>query len=892
MPKMLRSVLAVIGLCVMLLVSLPSAATAQTPPVSPDRIDRLPNTVSYGCPPPESRSRLDKSHLPIDRWSGGAGEIHTRLGAKAWDDIDKKLIREWTGAKLLGFGHGIYGFGTSMVSFATRFDVLCVVAKDADGAAARLGGSVLSSGLITFMVVGGILVALWRSYRRQGGNAFAHLGKAALLVGILVVLVTGAENGASGGNPRGSPGWIAVQVDNTLSTIGGAPAQILLGSSADDPFVDVAETVDGAGSRNPLSCVTYTQDLRNRYRTAAARTNRNWESTIPLALSSLWEASGKAAWRDFQFGQNNDLGREVDCRLLEVLSGVPEAQQRQLLEAQVGAHASGLGPPGEGFFKVVGNTARDRWMVGWAACRWTGSGWVVSTEFRPVVDNKDNFGSGDIGNICSSWWGRGANDAESKEGNLPEGLNYNDDPSQNAKEMANAPEALDFLSHMHGDALGSALMISVTYIISALVMALAFGALSLALIISKIMVIVMIPLVILVLLASLWPSKTDADKTTKFLKFFIGASAFQLMFLFILGLVAIITTFVARAGIVASGEGTVLAAMWAGLSPVFAFVIVSILFKAVGLPSPLSPTSSLGYAAALAGTGAAVGAGVATLMNQGTGRARAYTRGRMGRMSTPGSGSLTPPGGTAGGRGGMGSGPTPTGAPPPSPSGSGTGGGTGSGTGGGTGSGTDGGTGSGTGGGTGSPPPGDSEPLGSAPEPTESQTSVASDEQEQAPEKRLDRYRRLRRELGTAGLAMAAGRYAAIRSVDFGARTTARGVQAGSRSLAQPFGMRQLGRNPRAASRVGRRAAMVAAGVMAIGSAPFSVPAVIGVYAAGRVGARLIRRPASRGADMLDRRAERRLERGGMAHSRYREQDERDARERQRAGCHRRQERG
>lgn len=538
--------------------------------------------------------------LPQERWTDSASRFHTRLDADAWNDLPEKVTRNILVNQALAFGNAAYSIGTGLVQFAADFDVLCSGAPQADQAASMLGRTVLSSSVLVLVFVAGVVLLVWRA--AQGSEKpWKKAGRMALTLGILGGMTFAAGQSTpsvsgAGSLGRGSPGWFMDRA-NALITSAGSLGPGALQSSIDASGAEI----DAAASQSVVApdCTVYIDSLRQQYASSASSRTPlvRYKASVALTMSSMWEQSGMRVWEIAQFGYT-DAGRRVGCRLLEDFAGTPSNEQRERTIANCAGACAG--DPSVATFEMDSNKAQDWALIAWASCRSTGGGWAITDEFRSVFEDEAAAIE-----ACATAWSSG----ERQPDNGTPSFNFENE-TEIREATAEAPAARQFLLNFQGHASSAALAASIGFVISSVLVMLCFGALAFAVIVGKMLVVAMIPMLIIALAMSLWPGRADDAKVAKIGKYAFGAMVFSMMYYFLLALVALLSGIIATAGASALGEGSLLGSLWIGLAPVISIVVLNMMIKGAGMPSPFKPTAALGYAAALAGTGAAVGVGI------------------------------------------------------------------------------------------------------------------------------------------------------------------------------------------------------------------------------------------------------------------------------------------
>lgn len=576
----------------------------------------LNNPAVLCAPPNPAQSEL----LPVNRWADATGGMHGRLGTF---DIGEKIQRYGTYPVLMSMGNAMWSGATSMTSAAIRMDILDSAGQSADNAAAKLGQALMSSGVVALVAVIALLVPVWRAARGQGGAPWGQLGKIGAIVGLFSVMLVGA--GASttqnGEFKPGmfSPGWWVVTTNSVIASVASAPAAALTVGDAGAGF-----NYDEA-SKGELSCYQYVEYLKGRYQTSNPA-NR-MESSVPLVMSGMWEATGLQVWSTSQFGPNNPYGDFTYCRMLEQFSGTSAAEQRSITLAASGdpvaeASVSNLKSLA---WETSENNQRDRTMVAWAVCRPNGSGGWRVAEGWGSIKGTYREGDGQVAGDCEEWWenaGSFHNDAgttfddessafEFKSSDVV----YNDVPDTRARNYL-----LTLQGHTGGGVTSSLAMVY-AYVFSSLVMLVVFGVMALGIIIAKVAALVMMIAVFFALLMALWPNGSRGG-IGKYLGQYVGMAVFVFGIQLIFAFMTLLTSMMVQAGADMFGGGHFITMLWTGFAPVVSVFVLHMVFtKFLKLPSPFSVTGAQqwGQAAASGAVGGAVGAGVMNrLQSRGT----------------------------------------------------------------------------------------------------------------------------------------------------------------------------------------------------------------------------------------------------------------------------------
>lgn len=567
----------------------------------------------------------DDPNLPLNRWGDGAtGELHSRLGSKIVDDTDQKIMRSFQ-AMMLSVGDSMWRVTGGLTEFATTFEILDQVGCTADKAAAGVGEAMLT-GIAPLVVVAGVIALVWRTSqgKEQPGKKAAAM---VLILGAFGGMLAGAQQTARTNRiSPPSPAYIATTFNDTLNRVATAPTEALT-----SPNVAAYGRSGTVLRGNPTHCRNYVAALRARYLEEGAP-----GSSVPLAMSAMWEQSGLPAYIAVQYGSKNAYGQGMYCRMLERSAGITSGRQNALLKEAVDLAGSSNPLPGDGTVDGEGgpsselfaggtNNTEDQAGIFWAACRWNGTAWTVADGWGPegVSEEGHQITNETCGDVWASW------DAEGS------GLDWTDSPSQIHQKTSSSEsgsQVADYLLVWHGDAYVGSFATAAVYVVSSFVVMCVFGMISVGVIVSKILAIVMIVLIFLMMTLALFPSQGDNNKLTKFVKFWLGMTVFSSAMSLILSLVALITGFVNAAGTEAFGQGSFLSILWLGFAPVTAVVLLHMVAKhAIGMPSPFKPSGALAWGAAAGGTGAGLGVGLDRLARRGKGYGQSLVQGGMAR---------------------------------------------------------------------------------------------------------------------------------------------------------------------------------------------------------------------------------------------------------------------
>lgn len=562
----------------------------------------------------------NENYLPSERWADSATTLHSRkIGGitNIVADLSTTLQRDASFPVLTSFANTLWSATTSVVSMAVRMDFMSDLGGAVDSVVAGVGKALLTSPIVLAIIVVGVIVMAWRGMRGRA-NPIGYLGRVVVTVGIMVAMVAGASASTVSNNGTYtagtmSPGWLAQTANGVISSLASAPAAAL---SADVGAVPSAAETGGKG---PLSCTAYVGKLNEMYVSSAggeSALGKNMQSAIPMTLSRMWEQTGLQAWKVAQFGGDNEYADWMYCRLLEQRAGISPATQYTFTQAsgalpELNADAAPWGTAGD-------NDHEDRNLIAWAACRLDGGNWTVDSGWAGVSDKVITAEE------CGKWWSEDyfTGDGDKTGGIISGGSNFDWEgkPSETVNRTNSEPEVRNYLLSLHGagsSAGGNQVMV-LAYLLSAFIMLLVFGVLSLAVLFFKLMMVVMTFSIIFTMIRDLLP--TDGPSATgKLLKSYVGVAFVVFGYGLVLALVTLLTGLVIAGASTAFGGGSVATMIWTGVAPLVSLIALHWVFKNVlKMPSPLSITGANAWGKAAAGgaVGGAVGAGAMEMMER------------------------------------------------------------------------------------------------------------------------------------------------------------------------------------------------------------------------------------------------------------------------------------
>ncbi|WP_251153798.1 hypothetical protein [Cellulosimicrobium sp. Marseille-Q4280] len=560
-------------------------------------------------------------YLPSERWADSATTLHSRkIGGitNIVADLSTTLQRDASFPVLTSIANTLWSATTTVVSLAVRMDFMSDLGGAVDSIVSGVGKTLITSPIVVAIVVIGIIVVAWRGMRGRA-NPMAYLGRVVLTLSVMAAMVFGASASTISDNGtytagRLSPGWLAQTANGVISSLASAPAAAL---SAD---VNAVPSAAETGASGPLSCSAYVTKLNQSYIDSAggeSQLGKTMQSAIPMTLSRMWEQTGLQAWKVAQFGGDNEYADWMYCRLLEHRAGISPAIQHTFTQAsgtipELNSDAAPWGTSGD-------NDAEDRNLIAWAACRLDANGaWTVNSDWSGLPDKAPTADE------CSRWW---SDDYFTGDGDKTDGIisgdsnfDWSGKPSETVNRTNAAPEVRNYVLSLHGagsSAGGNQVMV-LAYLLSAFIMLLVFGVLSLAILFFKLMMVVMTFSVIFTLLRDLLPSD-GPSATGKLAKTYVGIAFVVFGFGLVLALVTTLTGLVISGASTAFGGGSVTTMIITGVAPLVSLVALHWVFKNVlKMPSPLSITGANAWGKAAAGgaVGGAVGAGAAEMMQR------------------------------------------------------------------------------------------------------------------------------------------------------------------------------------------------------------------------------------------------------------------------------------
>lgn len=606
---------------------------------------------------------IELEALPAYRWGDATGGLHTRYSATDLTNVQDRVVSvAFTG---VGFSIGNAAWQSTIrfIEIANRACPLDAIGGLVDKNAAKIGNAIMSSGIIAGLVAVSIIGIAFRGMR--GGMSWRMMVPKIAALGFFAILLAGASQSTGGGindvkgnyKPGvGSPGWFAVTVDRTISELTSAPVAALTTDSGDLGVGDGGSPQNGGGrDKYSNSCRYYINGLNRIYEDSyGSTTSEKSLAAVPKSMSAMWEVSGLRAWRKAQFGASNYAGNHMFCYALEKeidapvtnSSGDDQFGSIQSVFAKMGVKA----PRADSFvwYRSSNNDALDMQLVALAQCRATNKSWT-KWDIYQLADVKKHERYKVTSKMCTDAFTKSIanlgtlqtiNDTKKAAGfNWPpkerdSGLdNAVTDKisggilggSSTIDKYAGSNGNRDFLRALHGDSAGSSIVLTIAFVLSSIMIFAAFGLVAFALLIAKITALMVIFGLYFVLLGMMLPN-ADSSKIGKFAKQYVGLSFFIFGFQLLLAILVLLTKLMIEMGQESFGDNDFISLLWVGIAPVVSLIAMHIMFKKMGMPSPISMNAgqSWGKAAAAGAIGGAAGGaiGAGMMNNFGRGAAR------------------------------------------------------------------------------------------------------------------------------------------------------------------------------------------------------------------------------------------------------------------------------
>lgn len=597
----------------------PSAPTAQT--------DSMCDSRASASDFMSSRS----AYLPLKRW-GTKTELHEKKPMS----VNPFEIARNAGtipiSQTLGTGTVGWQLSGFLTEQASAFCIGEAVSRTVDRITAMGGRAVVDTGawsLAVVVVLGGVIVAA----RRRGSVSWDRVIRILIIVCLFTVMLVGAQGTSPSPGGKfgvGSPGWFEQKINTSVELVANAPVVAINKAASQATLSNVTGGADPltVAANDQTNCVVY-KEVLNRYYANSPYFSSFGTGTASISVSDMWYNSGAATFNNVQFG-NNRWGQKVGCHLMELKN--PEA--RIVTGSNDTADLSGRIPVGKSGVVTAENAFRpnkssiafqaserddvDRAMVGWAACRVAGGKITMDSAWTPVLARNDQKSAD---GMCTEFFGMPIQDFNGKS-KAKDAFTFPEDVNQITEKTKDSPEIRDYIMGLHGHKADGTMPTVIIYMLSSWVSTIVFALLSLAILIAKIGLKVLAMAALWVLFAGLFRTEYS-NKAVDFAKQYIVVAFFAFGTSLLLSVTAMLSTMVQQIGFGISPPGTLGAAVWSGLSPLMAIVLLHLVFtKALKAPSPFKPTSALAYGAVAGSTGLLAGSGLQQMFDRAGSRAK------------------------------------------------------------------------------------------------------------------------------------------------------------------------------------------------------------------------------------------------------------------------------
>jgi hypothetical protein len=580
----------------------------------------LPTTIlaadpDAGAAPGKDTAGSDSSWIPLNRWSDGVANIHSRPNAVDPVDSAAKALQTNNKNMALTGLTAVWTATSALSDFAANLQPINSVGIVVDRGASALG-TVLISEPIIFVIAGIIAVvgAIWRKSRGGNGSPKMLFSVVASFI-VLGIMTAGAT--ASTANPDNtnyrpgiaSPGWFVTKIN---STVAAASDGALAGFNRID-FKTVAQPDGGVGGE--LSCQKYLGAIKSQF-----NDRKKGGTASVAAISSMWEPVGLEAYKSVQFGTSSKWVDKTWCHALEMNSGIGATQQREMMSqnATDGIELFKKLNPNSPAFTADNKLDRDKVLVGYAACTWDGSNFRVEPEWSKKLNGDGVAGDSWITDEnCTKFFTGGAD-------TVLDDLNFNIGTGEplvkTINKLTDDKSITNWVQSWQGTNTGAAAGTTLVWaFVSSIVIFLILGvALSGMVLIAKCLAVIAMASVLLVIVFSLFTREGPGAKIADLLKKVVGYSLVSAGASFIVLIVTWMTQLMISLGSAVLTPGSVVALIWTGASPLVACAAIALVTKRFRIPNPLSVKGALAYGAAGGAAGSIVGSGIANrLANQG-----------------------------------------------------------------------------------------------------------------------------------------------------------------------------------------------------------------------------------------------------------------------------------
>lgn len=603
--------------------ALPAAAGA----CNPDD----PNSWCYTpAPPPMSIcartaafGNTDTETLPVHRWTDATSTLHSRLGARFYDDVMEKISRNGIQQGLMATGNMFWSTGVAMTEASAKFCIGDRVGRSLDSAMGSAARAVFfNAGVgMALVVIAGVGI-FWRM-SRTGVPDLARIGRLFAVAGLISAMIFGASNTTSTTYGTMSPGWMLDKVNGVLgSTSGMLSAQLLsaIENAGDSTGGSSLTPTQRYAVDNHWHCDHYVDILRSHYDYRYAIAGVTGMTAAPRALDSIWTESALQSYKTTQFGSENAYGDAVYCHQLELNAGTAGTDYaRHLLDSMDQTYNPAVthqNSHGRDVYNPRNNEMEDQVMVFWASCQKIGQGaggspsrWKIAPGWETVtadhgippraITTQDCYDAY-MSSGSYNWKGSPFNFTSADM--ILDGTTHN--PATHYGSDNFNPR--QFLMTYQGYNVGDGLVASGIHAIVGLIVMILFGLIGLVILIAKMAVVALMSLIFFVAMFDMLTGRASS-RLVKFAKLLLGLSIVTWMAGFLLSFLAMMTKIINDMGR-AMDLNVVGGIIWAGVAPILAVAIIKFVFdKVLKIPDPLSISGAKSY---LGGAGAIGGATV------------------------------------------------------------------------------------------------------------------------------------------------------------------------------------------------------------------------------------------------------------------------------------------
>lgn len=606
---------------------------------------KLDDGCSYSnCMTAEERdSKYGASlYLPLNRWTNM--DYHSRVNWWSPVEATNASSSRFFAGTLMNFGNGAWKVASDWSRGAMEFNPFnSGLGFQVDKVAGVLGNAITGKNadgswgtpvLFALILVGLLIIIMWRAMRRPGTKPFGKLLQAALVFGIILLMSTQAAAGTRGGGvvedykPRvGSPVWTAGAVTGTIDGMAStAVAAVQAG------MLPILTSTLGTGSATGWSC---TAMIDGSFRAAGKENPSAGAEAVARSMNSMWIATAYNTYAVVQFGDSNPYAKEVACRQLERLTTADGYTRTRMLSQSLYKNMSSVSmvdpsngtpfqTPDAPMLKVDQDTeANDAAMIAWAACQPKnnkGTDYTVRTGWGKTKTGDTWITADD----CKAAFA--ATDAEGMK-KAGDGV-FNIEDANAAREKTADDAVLNYISTLQGKDQGVALgsiTSSIIFLIGAIIGAGIFGIMALAVLCSKIFMLLLVTGMFFLLILSLFKDDSFGQVMQRPAFRFLGVTIFAFGSTLLLAVLATFALITSSMATMFGPAGSIGAIIWVSVSPIIAVIAVHFLFtKLFKMPSPVTAKGALAWGTAGGAVGGAVGAG---LMNRMQNRGAAMARG-------------------------------------------------------------------------------------------------------------------------------------------------------------------------------------------------------------------------------------------------------------------------